>query len=130
METSTAQDTSLGAMWFQFCQFFCQRLFLVFPLKWVLKISPCCWSGEHGSVVASVKCLLWFSTAVLLFPNGDPKSHIHSVLMTCLKNPESYLLYSTGNSIQYSVMAYMGKESNKDWIYVYVKLIHFTVHRN
>ena len=30
------------------------------------------------------------------------------------------LLYSTGNSIQYSVMTYMGKESNKEWIYVYV----------
>ena len=30
------------------------------------------------------------------------------------------LLYSTGNSTQYSVMAYMGKESKKEWIYVYV----------
>ena len=31
------------------------------------------------------------------------------------KNP----LYSTGNSVQYSVMAYMGKES-KEWVFVYV----------
>ena len=30
------------------------------------------------------------------------------------------LPYSTGNSTQYSVMAYMGKESKKEWIYVYV----------
>ena len=30
------------------------------------------------------------------------------------------LLYSTGNSTQYSVMAYMGKDSKKEWIYVYV----------
>ena len=30
------------------------------------------------------------------------------------------LLYSTGKSTQYSVMAYMGKESKKEWIYVYV----------
>ena len=30
------------------------------------------------------------------------------------------LLSSTGNSTQYSVMAYMGKESKKEWIYVYV----------
>ena len=30
------------------------------------------------------------------------------------------LLNSTGNSTQYSVMAYMGKESKKEWIYVYV----------
>ena len=28
------------------------------------------------------------------------------------------LLYSTGNSTQYSVMAYMGKESKKEWIHV------------
>ena len=30
------------------------------------------------------------------------------------------LLYSTGNSIQYSVMSYMGTESKKEWIYMYV----------
>ena len=30
------------------------------------------------------------------------------------------LWYSTGNSTQYSVMAYMGKESKKEWMYVYV----------
>ena len=30
------------------------------------------------------------------------------------------LLYSTENSTQYSVMAYMGKESKEEWIYVYV----------
>ena len=29
-------------------------------------------------------------------------------------------LYSTGNSTQYSVMTYMGIESKKEWIYVYV----------
>ena len=26
-------------------------------------------------------------------------------------------------------MAYIGKESKKQWIYVYVQLIHFTVHK-
>ena len=30
------------------------------------------------------------------------------------------LLYSTENPTQYSVMTYMGKESKKEWIYVYV----------
>ena len=30
------------------------------------------------------------------------------------------LLYSTRNSTQYSVMTQMGKESKKEWIYVYV----------
>ena len=28
------------------------------------------------------------------------------------------LLYSTGNSTQYSIITYMGKESEKEWIYV------------
>ena len=32
------------------------------------------------------------------------------------------LLYSTGNYIQYSVITYMGKESENGWIYVYVQL--------
>ena len=27
-------------------------------------------------------------------------------------------MYSTGNSTQYSVITYMGKESEKEWIYV------------
>lgn len=30
------------------------------------------------------------------------------------------LLYSLGKSIQCSVMAYMGKESEKEWIYMYM----------
>ena len=29
------------------------------------------------------------------------------------------ILYSTGNSAQYSVMAYMGTESEKEWLYIY-----------
>ena len=32
------------------------------------------------------------------------------------------LLYSTGNSTRYSVMAYMEKKSKIEWIYVYVEL--------
>ena len=30
------------------------------------------------------------------------------------------LLYSTGNSTQYSVMTYMETQSKKEWTYVYV----------
>ena len=30
------------------------------------------------------------------------------------------LLYTTGDSIQYSVIIYMGKDSEKAWIYVYM----------
>ena len=37
------------------------------------------------------------------------------------------LLYSTGNSIQYSVMAYMGKESKRVDRCICIK-IHFAVH--
>ena len=36
------------------------------------------------------------------------------------------LLYSTGNATQYSVMTYMGKESEKK-IYIYIYLNHFAV---
>ena len=32
-------------------------------------------------------------------------------------------MYSTRNSTQYSVMTYMGKESKKEWIYLYVTLV-------
>ena len=38
-----------------------------------------------------------------------------------------YLLYCTGNSTQYSLVTYIGKESKKEWICGHVKLIHFTV---
>ena len=31
-------------------------------------------------------------------------------------------------STQYSVITYMGKESEKEWIYVYVQLNHFAAH--
>ena len=30
------------------------------------------------------------------------------------------LLYSTGNTTQYSVMTYIRKESKKEWIYIYI----------
>ena len=35
--------------------------------------------------------------------------------------------YSTGNSTQYSVIIYMGKESEKEWMCVHVSLYHFDV---
>ena len=38
------------------------------------------------------------------------------------------LLYSTGNSTQYSVINYMRKEPKKEWIYVYAQLIHSAVY--
>ena len=45
--------------------------------------------------------------------------HIHeSWILKCIHLTN--MLYSTGNSTQYSAMAYMGKKSKKEWIYVYV----------
>ena len=38
------------------------------------------------------------------------------------------LLYSTWNSTQCCVVAWMGGRSGGEWIYVYVWLGHFTVH--
>ena len=38
------------------------------------------------------------------------------------------LLYSTGKFTQYSVITYMGKESEKEWIYVHTKLIYLAVY--
>ena len=32
------------------------------------------------------------------------------------------------NSIQYSIMTYMGNESEKEWIHIYVQLNHFAVY--
>ena len=37
------------------------------------------------------------------------------------------LLYSTGNSAQYSAITYMGKEFEKEEIRVYVQLNHFAI---
>ena len=36
-------------------------------------------------------------------------------------------VYRTENSTQYSVMIYMGKESKKEWMHVYVYLNRFVV---
>ena len=43
--------------------------------------------------------------------------HIHTTIPKIRINKS--LIYSTGKSAQYSVMAYMLKESEKEWIYVY-----------
>ena len=47
---------------------------------------------------------------------------------------EKDLLYSTGKSIQYSVVTQMGKESEKEWIYVcvciYIHIYIYNLKRN
>ena len=34
-------------------------------------------------------------------------------------------MHSTENSTQYSVITYMGKESEKEWLHAYVQMNHF-----
>ena len=46
-------------------------------------------------------------------------TYIYTLLYRKLITNED-LLYSAGNSTQYSVMTYKGKESKNEWIYVYV----------
>ena len=44
--------------------------------------------------------------------------NIHTLLYKQIINKD--LVHSTENSAQYSVITYMGKESEKEWTYVYV----------
>ena len=61
--------------------------------------------------------------------NQELGMNIHTLLyIRQITNKD--LLHSTGNSAQYSVITDMGNESEKEWIYVYVKLNHFAVHLN
>ena len=51
--------------------------------------------------------------------NWEIRIYIYTLLYTrYITNND--LLHSTGSSTQYSVMTDMGKESKKEWIYVYV----------
>ena len=52
---------------------------------------------------------------------------IHTLLHTEWMSNKA-LQYGTGKCTQYSVMACMGKESEKEWTYEYVQLNHFAVH--
>lgn len=56
-----------------------------------------------------------------------PSPPVFLVLLWC-QQLLLYLLYSIGNSTQYSVITCGGKESEKELIHVYVWLIHFAVH--
>ena len=45
-----------------------------------------------------------------------------------MNEQQGHTVYSARKSTQYSVVTYRGEESEKDWIYVCVSLIHFAVH--
>ena len=48
-------------------------------------------------------------------------------IYTLLYIKDKNRLYSTGNYIHCSVMTFLGMESRREWIYVYVWLIDFAV---
>ena len=49
---------------------------------------------------------------------GGCNWHIHTTTYKIVGNKD--LLYSTGKFTQYCVITYMGKESEKEWVYVHV----------
>ena len=59
--------------------------------------------------------------------NWETESDIHTLLYI-KQTTRKDVLDNTGNSTQDSVMTYVGKESKKEQIYVYVQLIHFAAH--
>ena len=52
--------------------------------------------------------------------NQEVEINIYTLLYIKQKN-NKYLLYNTGKSTQDSVITSMGKESEEEWIYVYVQ---------
>ena len=58
----------------------------------------------------------------------NEESEINIYTLLYIKQINKDLLYSTENSIQYSVITYMGKESKKEQMYVYSQLNHFAVY--
>ena len=58
---------------------------------------------------------------------GEFEMDIYTLLyLKCTANKD--LLYSTGNSAQCYLAAWMGGECGGEWIYVYVQLSPFAVH--
>ena len=59
---------------------------------------------------------------------GHYKSTVYVSLLYLKRLTNKDLLYSTGNSAQCYVAAWMGGECGGEWIHVYVWLSHFAVH--
>ena len=60
---------------------------------------------------------------------SDTTEWLHSLTHAYVKQINKTLLYSTGNYIQYLLMTYNGKESEKEYIiHIYIKLNHSAVH--
>ena len=98
------------------------------------------WSGRQNQVRPPKKYQkgrVFFNQSFFFFILLKYKSHkrnltilkytIHTLLyLKWITNKD--LLYSTGNSTQCYVAAWMGGESGGEWIHVYVWLSPFTVH--
>ena len=52
--------------------------------------------------------------------------HIYTTIYKWITNKD--LLYSTGSYIQYFIITYMGKESEKEYTHAQVKWNHFALH--
>ena len=50
--------------------------------------------------------------------SGASDYHKHTTIYKI--DNQQYLLYSTGNSTQYSLITYMRKETKKEWINIYI----------
>ena len=58
------------------------------------------------------------------------KAFVHYMYALCLKwTTNKDLLHSIGNFAQYYMAAWMGGESGREWIHVYVWLSFFSVHK-
>ena len=74
--------------------------------------------GEDLSEVRVAQCDLLHIYLKVQDKSGVWDQQIHTTIYK--RDNQQDLLYSTGNSTQHSVITYMGKESEKEWIYVYV----------
>ena len=63
--------------------------------------------------------------------NGEVGTGIYTLRYTKPISSSRDLLYNTGRSIPYAVIAYMRKESEKEWTYIYLHMcIHMCVWRD
>ena len=106
--------------------------------KW--PASQKCYDNQEGIIFVKVLCMLWrqmlLPGCLKFFPEAN--SNVHQWInespneelpTTIHKTENKDLPYSTGSPTQYSAMTYMGKESKKKWVYEYILLRCFAVHR-
>ena len=86
---------------------------------WNLKQWYKCTQLQNRNRVTDVENNLIVTSEEVGRDKWETGTDIHTLLYIKQKTNKD-LLYSTGNSGQCSLMTYMGKESKKEWIWVYV----------